>query len=115
MAQQFTVNSPEVLDFLTAWHENGRTHFDRLAPNLVYDDYDPKHAEDRKKYIALDHGTSGAFLLDKGTGTVYTIKAYGKPNRSIGHISELTAKYRAATATHVDGGYKGRNLSEAAS
>ena|SRR6478672_7060862 len=92
-----TTTDPLVQDFLTAWHENGRAPFERWTPNLVYDDYEPKHAEDRKKYIALDRGSSGAFLLDKATGAVYSIKAYGKPNRAIGHIAELTAKYRAAT------------------
>lgn len=37
---------------------------------------------DRKKYIAIDCGGSGAFLVEKETGELYNIKAYGVPDKN---------------------------------
>ncbi|HKA83080.1 MAG TPA: hypothetical protein VKD21_04420 [Acidimicrobiales bacterium] len=97
-------SSPEVRRFLVAWHENGRPSFERSARTLVYDDYDPKSAAEKKRWICLDHGAgfsrSGMFVADRETGEVYTIKAYGRPNRRIGTLASLTAEYEAATATY---------------
>lgn len=36
----------------------------------------------RKKYIALDIGASGAFLVDAADGEIYNIKAYGVPDKN---------------------------------
>jgi len=53
------------------------------------------HYEERKKYIAIDCGTSGAFLMDKETGELYNIKGYGVPNHNkkkkadIGNITNV--------------------------
>ena len=83
--------------FLTLWHENGREHFERYYTNLDYDSpaY-AKTAKDRSKYIALDDGTSGAFLVEKLTGDVWTIKGYGRKNRRVGTLDELIAHYQDA-------------------
>ena len=35
------------------------------------------HVKERKKYFALDVGSSGAFLIEKDTGEIFNIKAYG--------------------------------------
>ena len=79
---------------LEAWHEAGRDSFERQYIGLDYDS--PvylKTAKERRKYIALDSGRSGAFLLDKETGSIFTIKAYGVPKRKIGHIDEATGAH----------------------
>jgi len=99
-----TASSPEVQRFLAAWHENGRAPFQRFTPNLDYDSYYPKTATERSRWIRLDKGgefnRSGEFVVDRATGEVYTIKAYGRPNRRIGTLASLTAEFSAATATH---------------
>jgi len=88
-----TADSIEVRLFLLAWHENGRAGFERRAPYLDYDAHELKHAIERKRWICLDHGKSGAFVADRQTHEVYTIKAYGRPNRKIGTLESLTAEY----------------------
>jgi hypothetical protein len=95
-----TATSPEILAFLRAWHENGRARFERDCGSLVYDEYAPKTAKERRKYIALDEGRSGRFLVDKATGVVFTIKAYGTTNRRIGTLAELTAQFDVGTASY---------------
>ena len=95
-----TIDDPRITAFLTAWHENGRASFERDCRNLVYDEYAPKRAKDRRKYIALDRGASGVFLVDKTTGDVFTIKGYGVPNHRIGTLESVTDEYLAATTAH---------------
>ena len=40
------------------------------------------HLKERRLFWALDCGTSGAFLIEKATGELYNIKAYGVPDRN---------------------------------
>ena len=40
------------------------------------------HAKIRRRWIAIDHGTSGMFLVEKATGEIYNIKAYGVPDHN---------------------------------
>ena len=40
------------------------------------------HAKERSKFIAIDCGTSGAFLVEKTTGELYNIQGYGVPDRN---------------------------------
>ena len=40
------------------------------------------HSVERKKFIAIDCDTSGAFLIEKSTGDIFNIKGYGKPDRN---------------------------------
>lgn len=93
-----TAESREIKDFIAAWHENNRDSFERQFKSLDYDTYEKKAAKERRKYIALDEGTSGRFLVDKKTGMVYGIAAYGVPKYSLGHIDELTEKFHLATS-----------------
>ncbi len=37
---------------------------------------------ERKKYIAIDIGNSGAFLVEKVSGEIYNIKAYGVADKN---------------------------------
>ena len=39
-------------------------------------------AKSRSKFIAIDIGLSGAYLVEKATGELYNIKAYGVPDRN---------------------------------
>ena len=40
----------------------------------------PVVSKERKKFIAVDIGGSGAFLVEKETGEIYNIKGYGVPD-----------------------------------
>jgi uncharacterized protein (TIGR02996 family) len=94
-----SIGDPRVPEFLELWHENGRRYFEKCYQNLDYDSaYYGKTAKDRSKYIALDSGTSGVFLLEKATGEVFRIKGYGVPNRKkcVGTLDRLIAAYREA-------------------
>jgi hypothetical protein len=48
--------------------------------------------KEKKKYFYIDYGTSGAYMIDKSTGEIYNIKAYGQINRAkfLGNINTLT-------------------------
>ena len=99
-------DDPRVVAFLKAWHENGRAVFARRYPNLAargsYDapNGEAKSAKAGKKYINLDRGSSGVLMVERETGQVYGIKAYGRIHRGHpkGHIDDLTANLEAATA-----------------
>lgn len=91
-----TATDSRITDFLTAWHESERAYFERHYSALVYDRDAPKTARERRKYIALDNGTSGVYLVDRATGDVFSIRSYGVPNRRLGTLAELTARYRRA-------------------
>lgn len=91
-----TYDDPRIARLLTAWHEHDRAEFESWHhTNLVYDDYYPKWAKDRQRYIALDRGAkgmeSGRYLVDKETELVYQIKAYGVPNKKkcLGTVDEV--------------------------
>lgn len=102
MSEPISISDPRIAEFLALWHENGREHFARCYPHLYATGaYDSpayaKTAKDRgRKYIALDDGTSGRFLLEKATGEVWTIKAYGRPNRRVSTLGGLIREYREA-------------------
>lgn len=104
-----TAESPEIVEFLKAWHENGRADFERRYENLKYDDSQKKTAKTRRKFIACDNDTSGAFLVDRITAEVWSIKAYGVPNRKIGKLSAITEAYRDAAHSMPSPGYAGND------
>ena len=82
-----------VQKFLASWHEAGRQAFESNYSNLEYDSNAyRKTAKQRQKYICLDDGASGAFILDRKTGDVYCCKAYGVPNKKkhVGQIAEIS-------------------------
>jgi len=91
--------------FVTLWHENGRARFQRSSPSLDYDTYSPKTFTERRRWVALDQGSPtqagqcGVFLLDPLTEEVYTIKAYGVPNRKVATLDSLIRDYEAANAS----------------
>ncbi len=98
------LSDPRIAAFLRLWHENGRAAFQKSYPSLDYDsEYYCKTAKNRSKYIALDDGTSGRYLLEKATGLIWGIKAYGvrHTGKLIGHIDALIAKYRGEEVPNV--------------
>ena len=86
-------DSPEIVAALTAWHESGRASFERSCPTLDYDSYQRKTAKNGKRWLKLDCGTSGAYLVDQTSPelAVYTIKAYGVPHLCIGTLATMIA------------------------
>jgi len=90
--------TPQTIDELVEqWHESGRAAFAARCPALA-DQYDTprygRHIGRRgKKYICLDEGTSGMFMVDVATGYVYAIKGYGTIDRRklVGKLGEITA------------------------
>ena len=77
---EFQIGRVETI--LKQWHEAGRAEFERNYKQLDYDS--PTYGKKYKvgsKYVSLETGTSGAFLVDIGTGIVYEIKAYGVANK----------------------------------
>lgn len=86
---------------LAAWHEN-EVKTNRVGtadPQKFYDQFHQKSAKDRKKFIALDMGGSGHFLVDRLTEQVYSIKGYGVPNlkKPRGTVDFLTQFIKAET------------------
>jgi hypothetical protein len=77
---------------LNDWHEAGRERFNRNCSNLNYDLYSPKTQQDGRKYIKMNVGLAGAFMVKKSTGEIFRIKAYGVPNlqKCCGNIETIT-------------------------
>jgi hypothetical protein len=72
----------KVEQVLKQWHEAGCAEFERNYFNLDYDGPSyAKHYHVGAKYIRLDAGTSGMYMAEIETGTVYSIKAYGVPDK----------------------------------
>jgi hypothetical protein len=43
------------------------------------------HIRPKKKYVCVDVGTSGKYMIDNITGEIFGIKGYGTPNKSHRH------------------------------
>ena len=50
--------------------------------------------KEKKKYVYLDCGTSGVFMIDKSTGNIFGIKGYGTINKANcwGHIQTINVE-----------------------
>ena len=82
-----------VQKLLHDWHEAGRAEFQRQFPNLEYDsEWYAKTAKDGKRWIKLDTGDSGAYMLDKNDGRIFRIKGYGVPHlhKPVGVLGTVT-------------------------
>ena len=61
--------------------------------------HDVWHVKERKKYLALDCGGSGAFLIERDTGEIFNIKAYGvadqnkKLKANLGNVMTAEPKF----------------------
>jgi hypothetical protein len=79
---------------MNEWHAVSKADYYRRFPDttLSYDSLYPHTAKEKSKYIYLDEGTSGAYILEKATGDIYRIKGYGVINRArvIGNLETIT-------------------------
>ncbi len=86
-----SVNAYRLLEVLDQWHEAHRADWNRGYVNMSpesqetygkhFDQREEKHAHVGAKYVRLDTGTSGAWMLDASTGDIFSIKAYGQVDR----------------------------------
>lgn len=76
------------------WHEAGRAGFELRFPSVDYDKFEPKSVVEKQKYYYLDEGTSGVYMVEKKTGDIYRIKAYGKIHRQklCGNVASVTGQ-----------------------
>ena len=90
-------NMKEKLEKLISdWHEAGRAAFEKKYNSLKYDSYHPKRVVEKTKYFYLDEGNSGAFIVDKATGTIWRLKSkYGVPNKKkvCGNVNTITGEH----------------------
>lgn len=73
-----------VIKALNQWHEAHRADFVRSGYTNLLDSFDvqeQKHGHLGDRYMRLDVGSSGAWMLELATGDVYGIKGYGKIDR----------------------------------
>jgi len=91
-------------EFAVRWHEAEREAWNRnnyTAPGMDHDTYNRKSVKDRgAKWIAVDRGTSGHYMIRKADGLVFHIKGYGVPHlkKCIGHVTEAYAREAKAGA-----------------
>ena len=76
------------------WHAVAKADYHSRFPETVleYDRLYPHIVKEKQKYIYLDEGIVGAFILEKATGNIYRIKGYGVINRArvIGNLETIT-------------------------
>lgn len=80
---------------LSQWHEAHRADFVRSGyTNLLstFDSQYKKHSHIGNKYVRLDVGGSGAWMLEISTGDVFGIKGYGVVDRKkvVGNVNDIT-------------------------
>ena len=94
-AARYSATDDHIQALIQEWHEAGRRAFEAQYANLNYDSECGKRATNRQKYLALDEGNSGAWLVDRATGDVWRIKSkYGVPDKRkrLGHIDTVTGE-----------------------
>ena len=78
-----------LIEVLNQWHDRHladriRGYLDKADPNEFIQNFnqrEEKHAHLGAKYIRLDTGTSGAWMLEANTGDIFGIHGYGKVDR----------------------------------
>lgn len=73
-----------IIKALDQWHEAHRADHVKSGYTNLFDSFnarEEKHGHIGGKYMRLDVGTSGAWMLELATGDVYNIKGYGKIDR----------------------------------
>jgi hypothetical protein len=69
----------KLIDLVLALQESVNAEYRKDYPNVIPPAVTLKR---RVKFICVDIGTSGAFMVEKATGELYNIKAYGVPDRN---------------------------------
>lgn len=92
------LNDEKLTALLEAWHENEKLGFQQRGLTAISPD--TKHWHTGSKYIRLDNGGSGHFMVNRETEQVYSIKGYGVPNlkKPRGTVEFLTKFIKAETA-----------------
>jgi hypothetical protein len=75
-----SANDEKIQRLLTVWYENMIKVGNLKDSHPSTKEHYKTVAKDRTKFIALDYGGSGHFLVDRKTEQVYSIKGYGVPN-----------------------------------
>jgi len=71
------------------FHKKGYDNACFFKENGELSDAERVTAKTRKKFIAIDIGRSGAYLVEKATGELFNIKAYGVPDYNKKKKSDL--------------------------
>jgi hypothetical protein len=92
-AAAYTSFDSLLIETMNQWHEAHRQQFVKNGyTNLLdtFDQQEEKHAHVGAKYIRLDVGGSGAWMLETATGIIYNIKGYGKVDKKkiVGDIND---------------------------
>jgi hypothetical protein len=84
----------QIENLLKDWHEAGRKLFEKQCSALNYDNYSPKQALYKNKYIYLNENHAGCFMIDKNTLEIWRIKGYGVPHfgKFVGKLGMVTGK-----------------------
>lgn len=86
----------KLLELVKNWHEVSKAdYYKRYSDSVLsYDTLYPHTIKEKKLYIYLDEGTSGAFIYEKSTGNIFKIKGYGVIDRKklIGNILTITGQ-----------------------
>lgn len=69
----------KIEEVAAAIQESVNAYFANRFPSLTPDKV---NIRGRSKFVAIDIGTSGAFLVEKATGELFNIQAYGRPDRN---------------------------------
>ena len=95
MLTYIAITDSRIAQALSLWHEAERNEFQRHYINLVYDLYAPKTAKDGKRWIKLNRGSSGVYLIDRTSPAcdVWSIKAYGVPNRRLDTLDNMMSTW----------------------
>lgn len=86
-AAGFYLHQPGVFErllyVLEQWHSAHKESWtkDYANSSTNFDTYEEKHAHVGAKYVRLDTGTSGAWMLECATGDIWQIKGYGKVDK----------------------------------
>lgn len=94
-------NSPEVQNFLAAWHMNDLQVKGSTSSAT-------KVVREGRRYLHLNYQhanqTMGHFMCDRETAQVYSIKGYGRPNKQKprGKIEFLTSFIEECTKKNID-------------
>lgn len=85
---------------LEAWDKNQKTVGSLKDAFEITKSHYVKSAKQKTKYICLDDGDSGHFIVNRDTEQVYSIKGYGVPNlkKPRGTVEFLTSFINQCTA-----------------
>jgi len=74
--------------------QDGYTNSCFFNPDGTLTDSYKIKSKEKQKYVYIDFGDSGAFMVEKATGNIFNIKGYGTPNfaKYRGNIKDIDIK-----------------------